>query len=286
MIDALVEPRPRELELRLVDAHLRERLVARLGGAGLALQQIDRALVVGLAELERGLRLLDGGAPDRVVEQHQRLALLDRLAFLEAELDDPAGDLRPDDHQFVRAQRADRGQAALDRADLDRRGLDRHRHGGSAGRPGGALRLRLLEVEEPPGAARNDQHGSCDHRLHQELLDGGPPARSIPAELSARRPDHNGPHLLHQVEAHTPVCGRRAKDAKSRRRGVLSLFAAGLLCGLADQSVTERPPSTASTWPLTYAPALDARNTTAPPSSSGLAQRPSGVRCSTQAVKL
>ena len=85
---------------------------------------------------------------------------------------------------------------------------------------------------------------------------------------------------------HTPVCGQRARDAKSRRRGVLSLFAAGVLCGLADQSVTERPPSTASTWPLTYAPALDARNTTAPPSSSGLAQRPSGVRCSTQAVKL
>ena len=41
-------------------------------------------------------------------------------------------------------------------------------------------------------------------------------------------------------------------------------------------SVSEIPPSTVSTWPLTYDAASEARNTAAPPISRGSAQRPSG----------
>ena len=39
-----------------------------------------------------------------------------------------------------------------------------------------------------------------------------------------------------------------------------------------------QPPSTATTWPCTYAAAGEARNTTAPPMSSGVPQRPAGMR--------
>ena len=49
-------------------------------------------------------------------------------------------------------------------------------------------------------------------------------------------------------------------------------------------TLVDRPPSTAKTWPVTYDAAGEARNTAAPPSSSGSARRLIGVRSSTHFV--
>src|SRR3546814_5427821 len=78
--------------------------------------------------------------------------------------------------------------------------------------------------------------------------------------------------------------GRTPQQGEAERRHAVEHGAAAAGRRRRTQTATLIAPSTDSTWPLTKPAAGLIRNTAAPPSSSGFAQRRIGVRPTTQAL--
>ena len=89
----------------------RLRLVVLLLAQHVGLDQIGGALEVQAIDRHRGLGLRHLRPVLGAVERDQRLAGLDRLAFLEMDALHPAGNLGADQHRLVGGQRTDRPQA-------------------------------------------------------------------------------------------------------------------------------------------------------------------------------
>ena len=123
----LLELHARELDGGVVHGEIGGRLVGRLGGGVFVAEQLRGALVGLLGELELGLGVGELRLIDRIVEGEERRALIDRLAFLEMDFLEAAGDLRADRHRLVGQQRADRGHLLAQRRGDHLRRLDRHR---------------------------------------------------------------------------------------------------------------------------------------------------------------
>ncbi len=100
----LLELHAGKLDRGGVDGEIRRGLVGRLGRRVFAAEELGGALVGLLGKLELGLGIGELGAIDRIVEREERRALLDRLAFLEVDLLETAGNLRADRHRFIGEQ--------------------------------------------------------------------------------------------------------------------------------------------------------------------------------------
>jgi hypothetical protein len=164
----LAQPGPGELQGRPRRVALRLGLVEGALRPGAVGDERARPLVVGVGELEPGVRLLQLRLLDRIVEPDQRLPSGDRLALGEVEVHDPAADLGPQQDRLVGEERADRLDRDFGRADADLRRLDRHRH--PRARPaapatGAPLLLGRDQDELPVGTGtrgaeqQDDQHG-------------------------------------------------------------------------------------------------------------------------------
>jgi len=125
-------------------------LIARLGGARPAGEQLARAPGVALGELQAGLGLCKLCAIHGVIEAEQHLSLVHLTRIAELDLSDHAGDLGAHDDGLVGAQRADGAHRIDHGGALDFLGL----HGN--GRHD-AARCRL----GAHGALRHDAHYCC-----------------------------------------------------------------------------------------------------------------------------
>ena len=107
---SLVQHGHGERRLGLVDAQLSLVFITLAGGAGALGQKLGSALVVLAAELQIGLRLFGFGLVGRIVDLKKHRPLLDRLAFLEIDALNAAGDFRTHDNGLARFERTHGGQ--------------------------------------------------------------------------------------------------------------------------------------------------------------------------------